>query len=40
MRNDDDRVVKVDQELFQPCDRIQVQMVGRLVQKQDIRVAE
>ena len=40
MGNDDDRVVKVDQEFFQPCDCIQVQVVGGLVQKQDIRVAE
>ena len=36
----DDCVLKVDQELFQPCDRIQIQVVGRLVKKQDVRITE
>ena len=40
MGYNDNGVVKVDQEFFQPCDRIQIQVVGRLVQKQDIRVSE
>lgn len=32
-----DCVLKVDQELFQPCDRIQIQVVGRLVKKKGER---
>ena len=36
----DDGVREVNQELLQPCDSVQIQVVGRLVQKQDIRVAE
>ena len=36
----DDRVLKVDEELLQPGDGVQIQVVGRLVQKQDVRVAE
>ena len=37
---DDDRVVEINKEIFQPCDGIQVQVVGRLIQKKDIRVAK
>ena len=40
MGYNDNRVVKVNEELFQPCDRVQIQMVGRLVEEQDVRVAE
>ena len=40
MGYNDDSVVKVDQEFFQPFDRREVQMVGRLVEKQDVRVSE
>ena len=40
MGNNDNRIFKFDQKFFQPCDRIQIQMVGRLIQKQDIRVTE
>ena len=40
MGNDDHGVGKVDQELLQPVDGIQIQMVGRLVEKQDIGIAE
>ena len=36
----DNCILKVDQEILQPGDGIQIQMVGGLVQKQDIRVAE
>ena len=36
----DDRVVKVDQEFFQPLNGGKIQMVGWLVQEQDIRIAE
>ena len=40
MGNHDHRIFKIDQKFLQPCDGVQVQMVGRLVQQQDIRVAE
>ena len=40
MGHDDNRVVEADQELFQPFDRVQVQVVRRLVEKQDVGVAE
>ena len=31
MGDNDNGIVKVDQELFKPCDGIQIQVVGRLV---------
>ena len=40
MRYYDYGVVKINQEFFQPCDSVQIQMVRRLVQKKDVRVAE
>ena len=40
MGYNDDGIVKVDQEFLKPCDRIEIQVVGRLVEKQDIRVSE
>ena len=40
MRHNDHRILKIDQEFLQPADGVQIQMVGRLVQQQDIRVAE
>ena len=40
MGYDDDGIFKIDQEFFQPCNRIQIQVVGRLIKQQDIRVAE
>ena len=40
MADDDDRVVKVQQEVFQPAHGLNVQIVGRLVQQQDIRAAK
>ena len=40
MGYDDHRILKVDQELLQPCDGVQVQMVGGLVQQQDIRISK
>ena len=36
----DNRILKVDQELLEPCDRIEIQVVCRLVEKQDVRVSE
>ena len=40
MGNNNNGVVKVDQEFFQPCDRIQIQVVGRLIQKKNIRITK
>ena len=40
MGDNDDCIFEVDQELLQPGDGVQVQMVGRLIQQQDIGVAE
>ncbi len=40
MGNHNYRVFKINQKLLQPCNRIQIQVVGRLVEKQDIRIAE
>ena len=40
MGDHDDRILKVDQEVLQPCDGVQIQMVGGLVQKQYVRIAE
>ena len=40
MRHYDHGIVKVDQKFFQPSDSIQIQMVRRLIQKQDVRVAK
>ena len=40
MGNYDDRIVKVDQEFFQPLNSRKIQVVGRLIQKKDVRVAE
>ena len=40
MGNHDHRVFKVPQEALQPGDGLGVQMVGGLVQQQDIRIAE
>ena len=40
MGYDDDGIFEIDQKFFQPCDCIQIQMVGRLIEQQDVRVAE
>ncbi len=40
MGNDDNRILKINQKLLQPADRLQIQMVGRLVEQQDIRISE
>ena len=36
----DNSILKVDQELLKPCDRVEIQMVRRLIEEQDIRVSE
>ena len=40
MGYNDDGIVKVDQEFFQPFNSRKIQMVGRLIQKKDIRISE
>ena len=40
VRDDDQRAVVADEEVLQPVDRIEVEVVGRLVQQQRRRVAE
>ena len=40
VRDNDNGIFKVNQKLLKPCNGIQIQMVGRLVQKQDIGIAE
>ena len=40
MGNHDHGIFKVDQEFLQPVDRIHIQMVGGLVEKQDVRIAK
>ena len=40
MGNYDNRIFKVHQEILQPFNRMDIQMVGRLVQKQNIGIAE
>ena len=38
--DDDDRVLEVDEELLKPVDRVEVEVVGRLVEQQDVGIAE
>ena len=33
-------VIKINQEFFQPCNGIEIQVVGRLVEKKNIRISE
>ena len=40
MRNDNDRIFKIDQKLFEPANRIEIQVVGRLVEEKNVRIAE
>ncbi len=40
VRHDYHRVVEIIEEVLQPCDRFQVQVVRRLVEEKDVRVAE
>ncbi len=35
MGYNDDSIVKVDQEFFEPFNSMQIQVVGRLIQKQE-----
>ena len=36
----DNGILEVDQEFLKPCDRVEIQMVRRLIEEQDIRVSE
>ena len=40
VRDDDQRAVVADQEVAQPVDRVEVEVVGRLVEQQRLRLAE
>ena len=40
MGYDDHGVLEVDEELLEPLDGVQVEVVGRLVEEQDVRVTE
>ena len=40
MADDNHRIGEIQQEVFQPADGLNIQVVGRLVQQQDIRAAE
>ena len=40
MGYNDDSVVKVDQEFFEPFNSRQIKVVGRLIQKKNVRIAE
>ena len=40
MGDDDQRTLPAQQGLFQPLDRFQVQVIGRLVQQQQVRLAQ
>ncbi len=40
MGDDDHSIFKIDQKLLKPADGVEVEMVGRLVEQQDIGVAE
>ena len=35
-----DCIFKIDQEFFQPCNGIEILVVGRLIQKKNIRISE
>ena len=40
MGYNDDGIVKVDQEFLEPFDRREIQVVGRLIEEQDVRVSK
>ena len=40
MRNDNDRIREINQKFLKPGDRIQIEVVGRLVQKKNVGIAE
>ena len=36
----DNGILEINQKFLQPCDRIQIQMVGRLIQQQNVGITE
>ena len=40
MGNDDDRIVKIDEELVEPVDSVEIEVVRRLVEQQNVGIAE
>ena len=40
MGDNDDGILEVDQKFLKPCDGVQVQMIGGLVEQKDVRVPE
>ena len=40
MAHHDDGIFEINQEILQPRNGIEIQMVGRLVEEQDIRIAK
>ena len=40
MGDHDDSIFEVDQEFLEPADGVEIQMVRRLVQQQDVRISE
>ena len=40
MGYDNNSIIKVDQEFFQPFDSSKIQVVGRLIQKQNVRITK
>ena len=40
MGYDDDGVLEVDEKLLEPLDGVQIEVVGRLVEEQDVRITE
>ena len=40
MRHDDQRAGEIEQEILQPVDRFDVEVVGGLVEQEDVRLAE
>ena len=40
MGYNDNGILEVDEEFFKPCNRIEIQVVRRLVEKQNVRITE
>ena len=40
MRYNDNRILKIRQEVFQPVNGINIQVVRRLIEQQDVRIAK
>ena len=40
MGYDDNGILEVDEELLEPLDGVEIEVVGRLVEEQDVRITE